>query len=209
MDIIFDNRRKELRKTERRRKLAKAVRVLTLPPFAALGLVLALRSGVPGFFAGWAEAAVCIFCLTLLPFSAYPLQPAFPAFRHRGRAGQRALAIWMSNAGYVLGAGAVFLMGAGAGVKLMMLTYLFSGALMLLFNRALDIRASGHACGVAGPVAMLLLCLGGQAWLGMAVLAAVYWASLSMDRHKLTELLWGSAIPLAAMAAANGVIGYF
>ncbi len=209
MDIIFDNRRQELQKTERRRKLAKAVRVLTLPPFAALGLVLALRAGVPGFFTGWAEAAVCIFCLTLLPILAYPLQPAFPAFRGRGRAGQRALAIWMSNAGYLLGAGAVFLMGAGVGVKLMMLTYLFSGVLILLFNRVLGIRASGHACAVAGPVAMLLLCLGGRALGAAAVLAAVFWASLAMRRHRFCELVWGSVIPLAAMIAANGIVGYF
>lgn len=209
MDMIFDNHRRELRRSGTRRRLAKAVRVLTLPPLAALALVLAVDAAVPGFFSGWAEPAVCIFCLTVLPISAYPLQRFFPAYRGRGRAGQRELAILMANVGYVLGAAAVHLLGAGAGVKLMMLTYLFSGGLILLFNKGLCIRASGHACGVAGPVALLVLCAGGWAWAGLAVLAAVYWASLAMDRHKPAELVWGTALPLAAMAMAELIAAYF
>jgi len=208
MDIIFDNRRAELRKTETRRKTAKAVRILTLPPFAALALVLILRAQMPGFFAGWAEAAACVFCLTVLPVSAYPLQPLFPAFRGKGRAAQRELAIWMSGAGYVLGVGAVFLLGAGEGVKFMMLTYFLSGALMLLLNRVLDIRASGHACGVAGPAMLLALCFGARALPAALVVAAVYWASLAMRRHKLSELIWGTLIPAAAMLASGWLVGF-
>ena len=42
---------------------------------------------------------------------------------------------------------------------------------------------------------------------GLAVLALVYWASLKMRRHTLPELVWGTALPVAAMAGALALSG--
>jgi hypothetical protein len=145
--------------------------------------------------------------LVALPLLAYPLQPLVPGFRGKGREGQRNLAIVMAVVGYV--AGLVYAVAARSGfhMRLIFLTYLLSGLGIFAMNKGLRIRASGHACGIVGPLAMLFYVFGPVTAVGLVVPAVVYWASVKMGRHTAVELLWGSLIPLAAMAAAYGLAG--
>ena len=53
-------------------KLAKVLRVTTIPPLFALYLVLLLWWQVPGFFASGTHLAVAIACLTVFPTLSYP-----------------------------------------------------------------------------------------------------------------------------------------
>ena len=76
-------------------------------------------------------------------------------------------------------------------------------------TRFFKIKASGHACGVAGPIFSLIYFLGPWVLLGLLLLAAVYWASLSMKRHDKSELLIGSTVPTYAfLLAFLIVLGY-
>ena len=74
-------------------------------------------------------------------------------------------------------------------------------------NKLLHRKASGHACGVAGPAALLIY-FGVPAWIpALLVLAAVWWASLVMRRHTLGQLAGGTVIPVAVMAVIRLVVG--
>ena len=80
------------------------------------------------------------------------------------------------------------------------MTYLISGLLIALFNKVLKIRASGHACGVAGPVALLGCTMGWYAVFGLPLIAIVFAASLKMKRHTFSELVIGSLIAVFSVA---------
>ncbi len=177
--------------------IEKWVRILTVPPLmalAALSILLAVR---PAIFDGVGNYLAAVFFLTVLPLLAYPLQPILPHYKDQGRAGQRKLAMLMAVAGYVAGAVMGIVCVVPKGLMQIYLIYLISGVLTLLFNKVFKIKASGHACGIAGPVAYLVYFVGWPALAGCIVLAMAYWASLRMGRHTWPELLLGSAIPVA------------
>lgn len=176
------------------------IRVITIPPFMAFAALTALFWLHPETFQGMVNYLWAVFCLTLLPLLAYPLQPLIPGFKDKGREGQRQLAIIGAVAGYLLGVLWALLFAVPRQQLLIYLVYLISGGLILLFNQALRIRASGHACGVAGPLAFLCYLIGREsAFILLPVLALVYRVSLKLKRHTWPELLWGSLISPAAL----------
>jgi hypothetical protein len=109
------------------------------------------------------------------------------------------MAVVFCVAGYI-GGSLYCLLGEGTAEQLIVyLTYLISGVLIALFSYGFKVKGSGHASGVAGPVAMLVYRSGPWYLLGAAVLAAVFWSSLKLGRHTWTQLLLGSAFPVAAL----------
>lgn len=186
--------------------LPKCIRVLTLAPEMALAALTLLFVYRPAMFAGALDYAMALLFLTVFPLLAYPLQPLLPKFRDAGRRGQRRLAIIMAVAGYLFGILYALFAHVSRELLLVYLGYLLSGALIALFNRTFAIRASGHACGVAGPVAFLYVFFGPRALWGLVVLALVYWASLRMKRHTVSQLLWGSVLPVGAVRLAQELL---
>lgn len=179
--------------------IEKIIRVITVAPVmaaVALSILFILR---PGMFNGTADFVMALVFLTVLPLLAYPVQPLIPYFKDKGREGQRLLAIIMAVAGYI--GGIIYALARPVSKELLIvyLVYLFSGILIFILNKVIKIKASGHACGVAGPVSYLVYFLGWYALAGIAVLALVYWASVRMKRHTLKQLIAGSVIPVAAL----------
>jgi len=139
--------------------------------------------------------------LAVLPTLAYPLQSRIPRFKDRGREGQRTLAMLFSFAGYVLGTLTAFATNAPLQLKIIFVEYLLCGVSMLLFNKAFHLKASGHACGVVGPVILLLYFkLYIPAIIGVVFIVPVYIASLRTKQHTAPQLLGGSVIPVAVLA---------
>jgi len=176
-------------------KLAKTVRIATIPPVAAVLLILSM----PEQFSG-AGRWRALFFLALLPTLAYPVCRAVPALRRRGRTAERTLAVILSVTGYTAGAVSSVCLRESREVQLVYLVYLASGLLIAVFSFLLHIRGSGHASGVAGPIAMLAFhgipgCLG-----GLPVLALVFWSSLTLGRHSWSQLVLGSVFPVLALA---------
>lgn len=183
---------------DKKEKFQKWVRILTAPPFMALAMLGILFHVRPTVFGGLGNYLLAVLFLTLFPLLAYPLQPVFPHFKDKGREGQRRLAIWMSATGYIIGTATAYICCVSFELKRIYLIYLFSGMLMLLFNKLIGIKASGHACGVVGPVVCLFYSIGWPALIGLLVLAATCIASLGMKRHTWEELIVGTAIPILA-----------
>lgn len=200
-----------LRHTVRRRRrrtdiFAKTIRILTTAPILSLALftVLLFTGGV---FATTTEYIITIVLFTLLPLSAYPLQRILPAFRDKGRDGQRTLAMIMANAGYLLSM--VYAIGAGISSNLLTLylTYLFSGAALLIINKTFGFHASGHACGLCGPATALVYFTGWPSLLaGAALFALCLWGSLHMGRHTVPQFFAGSAISIVIFLSLAAVL---
>lgn len=180
-------------------KISQIIRIVTLAPIMVLLLLMILYSKRPGIFQGISNYILSVVFLTLLPIAAYPLQQYIPGFQDKGRDGQRKLAMIMAVIGYLLGIISALCFGVTKYLLMIYLTYLFSGILILLFNRVLKVRASGHACGVAGPIAILIYLLDFTAIFSIIILALVYWASLVMKRHTWSELIWGTIIPVLSL----------
>jgi len=190
-------------------KLAKILRVVSVPPVMAT-LLLSILYGVrPDMFGSLEVYLLSLLFLAVLPILAYPLQPLVPGFRGKKREGQRNLAILMSVIGYVSSLVYAFCAQVGDSLWLIYLTYFFSGFGLLIFNKVLKVRASGHACAIVGPVVALIYILGAVALFGLLVLGVVYWASLKTKSHTPSELFWGSAVTVLALGLSAGCIALF
>lgn len=141
--------------------------------------------------------------LVLVPLLAYPVSWALRS----GRARQRKLAVLFSLAGYLLLLVLCIAAPVSGAACAVYLTYMLSVLVVALTSRFPKLRASGHACGVSGPLTVLIY-LHGLRWLapGLAVLAAMFWSSITLGRHMLRQLLLGAAAP-AVIFLAFAVVG--
>lgn len=180
-------------------KLSKIIRIVTIAPIMAAVMLAIIQLAEPEQIGGASNLITALIFLTILPVISYPLQPVIPYFKHRSREGQRNLAIIFANIGYI--SGIIYALAANTPRELLIiyLTYFLSGLLIVLFNKVFKIRASGHACGIAGPIVILAYCVSLWALLGIILLGAAWWASLSMKRHTNKELIIGSLISLASL----------
>jgi hypothetical protein len=188
-------------------RLAKGIRICTIAPVMAALLLAVLRARRPAVFGAGPSFALALLFLTVLPVLAYPLQPLFPHYRSRGREGQRDLAIVFAVAGYLLGCLCSLVLSAPRAMWVIYLEYLLSGCCIFFCSGVLHKKASGHACGIAGPFALLQY-FGIHAWLpGAIVLALVLWASLRTKRHTWQQFLAGAAIPVAVLCVLRLAFG--
>ncbi|MBQ9748424.1 MAG: hypothetical protein IJV98_06535 [Clostridia bacterium] len=182
-------------------KVCKVARILTLAQLlAAFSLTMLYFFRPEVYPTGW-HYAYMLFYLGILPMLAYPLQPIVPKFKHKGREGQRTLAMIFAVVGYLLSALTCALTDATPDMWLVTLEYLISGVLILVFNKVFHLRASAHGCGTAGPIFLLM-------YFGlyipsaiMAVLTVVaYVSSVKMKRHTYPQLIGGSLISVLLLA---------
>ena len=174
-------------------RIAKIVRVSSVPPFMVTILIILLYFLREGIFRSWVDAVVSVVALAVIPVLAYPLSWIIPKIRAKGREGQRNLAFALNPVGYI----SAFLYGLirGAGKDLMTIytAYLLSVIVLLLFNKVLKFRASGHACAVTGPIVIISYYLGMWGIIcGATVYFAILWASIVLKRHTLKEFIYGS-----------------
>ena len=183
-------------------KLSKIVRVMTIAPLMAFVLINVLFFTNPASFGGLHNYLFAILFLVVLPVLGYPLQPLIPKFKDKAREGQRNLAIIMAVIGYVCGIIYAFIVKAPRVVWVIFVTYFLSGIGIVLFNKIVKVRASGHACGVAGPMAVYIFTAGIRGIVSAAVLVLVFLSSIYMKRHTFRQLVYGSIIPIVCLGLA-------
>ncbi len=192
---------KERLRKRRRRALAKLVRILTVAPIIAL-IAFTIMLSLGGVFNSISEYLHTLIFITALPLCAYPLQKIIPPFKHKGRKGQRTLAMIMSIIGYLLGV--VYSLSADTSpvLRTVFITYALSGVALFIINKLLHFKASGHACGVAGPVGVIIYFMGWSLagaltlFCGIAILAASLWATLKTHAHSAMQFIVGAIIPI-------------
>ncbi|MCL1803384.1 MAG: hypothetical protein FWG30_07055 [Eubacteriaceae bacterium] len=187
-------------------KLAKAVRVMTIPPILAFIVATVFISTNSLALGGLRQYIAMIVFLTLFPALAYPLQPLLPKYKDKGREGQRELAFIASVAGYMCGVAFALASRAPATAQLMYWTYMASVVFLSAFNAFTPWKASGHACGVAGPICALVWLYGARAWPAVAVFFLMAWSSLKLKRHGALEIALGSLASISAFCLVLSII---
>ena len=185
-------------------KIAKAIRVLTIPPLmvAALLSVLFFCDDV---FPTVGDYLLSMLFLAIVPVMAYPLQRVVPAWRRGGRRTERKLAFVISIFSYGAAVACSVARDAVPNLLFISVVYFASVLILTLFNTLTPWRASGHACSIAGPILLICLFVGWYAIpIGAVLYVASFWASVYMKRHTVREFLLGT---LSAALAA--VICYF
>lgn len=174
--------------------LAKAIRVVTIPPIMVL-LLLVLVKNFSNYavFRSFADFAFSLLFLAIVPFAAYPISYMIPSLSVQGREGQRNLAFLFNLLGYTPALAYGALVNASNSLMLIYSTYFMSVLVLTVFNKVLKIRASGHACCISGPLVLLIYFVGASTVLpGVIVCALVAWSSLELKRHTAKELLYGA-----------------
>ena len=176
------------------RRFAKIVRILSVAPVPAACLFVLMYTY--GRMNSIAELICGLLTISLLPLTAYPLQNLIPHFKNKGREGQRTLAMIMSTAGYVIAVSASVILDFSQSSRAVFLTYLLSGITLLIVNKVFKFRASGHACGLAGPMGVIAYLAGPTGFaVSGAVLLLVLWSSLKLRSHTAPQFLVGAIIP--------------
>lgn len=181
-------------------KLFKIIRKITIPPVFAAALLIIVYITHANYFGSIWHLVGALFFLSVLPTLAYPLQKYIPKYKDRGREGQRSLAMIFSFVGYLLGTVVAFVFSAPIELKIIYLEYLLCGIGMLLLNKVFKVKASGHACGIVGPMILFLYFgLYIPAIVGTALILPVYISSVRTKQHTLPQLIGGSAIPAVVL----------
>ena len=177
-------------------RAAKIIRVVTVPPvFAALLTTILYIAMGDAAFANRFHYAEAVFSLSLLPVVPYALCAVIPALKKRGRKFERTVALIFSVTGFAF-------FGGGVQVeKVMFATYLCSGLLLAILSFIFKYRASGHACGVAGPVAMLTAYLGAAFLPAALLLVPIGISSVRLGRHTVLQVIIGSAVSVISFGA--------
>ncbi len=189
-------------------KIGFVIRKITVPPVFAASLLIILYLTNPAYFGSVWQMLGGLLFLVILPLMAYPLQKYIPHYRDGGRDGQRSLAMIFSALGYLFGTITAFLSSAPDEVKIIYLEYLLCGISMLLFNKVFKMKASGHACGVFGPVLLLAYFrMYIPALIGALLIIPVYISSIQTKRHTAPQLVGGSIIPFAVICIVHLIMG--
>ena len=181
----------EITKKER---IARIVSILTVVPLVALFTITLLYINFKEDFQGFFWYFYSILFLTILPICAYPLKYILPSYRNSGRGGERKLAFILAILGYVLGSFFVFILKGSLIVKKIFSVYFTSGIILTFINKSLKFRASGHACGVSGPITLLYHFFGNPILFLYLIIPLIFWARIKLKRHTYKELIAGTLI---------------
>ncbi|NMA86668.1 MAG: hypothetical protein GX968_05010 [Tissierellia bacterium] len=189
-----------------RNKLAKGISLMTVAPVMAFFTVLLSFIYREKCFNGFGWLIYTIVFLTILPLLAYPLHTLIPASKKQGRKGERKMAFILAIISYVLGSIITFVLDAPLIVKRIFMAYLFSGLFLSFVNRTLKFKASGHACGVAGPITLISSIIGIKfIWLFL-LMPIVYWSRINLGRHSIQELITGTFVGIISTLVAVSIV---
>ena len=180
--------------------VAKVIRVVTIPPVMVGTLLLLLTHFRPDVMTNYTESLMSLLCLAIIPVLAYPISYIVPSIKAKGREGQRNLAFICSVVGYL--GGVVYGLVAQVSESLMVIfgTYFLSVIVLTIMNKVIKVRASGHACSIAGPIGLVCYFLP-PIFIPISLLAyvAIFWASVHMGRHTVREFIFGSVSSPASL----------
>lgn len=188
-------------------RAAKIIRIFSIPSLFVLMTLLTAFLLSDEIIENAGQFFISLFFLGIVPVLAYIVHALVPALRRRGRECQRNMAFAFTAVGYIAGIIYAFTAGVSAGLKEIFFGYFVSYVLLLVMNKAIKFRSSGHAAGIAGPLLYMVYFAG---WVTLPVCAALYavvfWASLRTKRHTRNEFIAGSLCSAAAFIISVLVI---
>ena len=188
-------------------RIAKIIRVLSVPPIMVSIFILILAFNKNNIFRNSEEIIIMIVFLGLVPALAYVLSGIIPAVRSKGREGQRKLAFVTNLVGYGIALLWAVLTNVSKELLLICLTYFLSVVFLSICNKGFHFRASGHASGFTGPLILMIYFLGWKVIAPVLIIAAlIVWASLYLKRHTIKELAGGILVNILAFIISVMII---
>lgn len=175
-------------------KIARIISILTVVPIVAFFTITLLYIKFKEEFVSPLWYFHSILFLTILPISAYPLKHILPKYRNAGRDGERKLAFILAVSGYIMGSFFILLLRGPLIVKKIFAAYVASGVILTFINKVLQFKASGHACGVSGPIILLYHFLGKPILLLYLIMPLIFWSRINLKRHTYKELVAGTLV---------------
>ncbi|MBQ9162610.1 MAG: hypothetical protein IJX74_04965 [Clostridia bacterium] len=188
-------------------KVAKIIRVVSVPPVMVTALIIILALSDCNVFTSVSQSVVSALCLGFFPLLAYPVSYAVPKIREKGRDGQRDLAIYFSAVGYTVAV--IYGHIAAVNSELMLIYYgYFISVILIALSKLIKVKASGHACSVSGPIVFVAYFLGfGGILSGVVLWGLILFASLYLKRHTLSEFLLGTGVCMVAFTTSWLIFG--
>ena len=178
------------------------IRVISIPPLMVTYLLALLFFFRDGVFATTGEFITALAALAIFPALAYPVAAIVPSLRKGGRPMQRKIAFLFSVIGYIGGFIYAVIAKISKPVLTILAAYLISLMLLVLFNKVIKIRASGHACSVTSPLFFATYYFGLALLPAAALYATIFWASIVTRRHTVKEFILGSAVCIVSATMA-------
>lgn len=187
-------------------KIAKIISLITVVPLVAFStILLSFIYGInQSVKTGWLIYSIVF--LTVIPLLAYPVHRMVPRFKKQGRKIERKLAFIFAVISYVIGSILTFYYGAPVLVKKIFMAYLSSGVFLTFVNKVLKIKASGHACGVSGPITLLVDLVGTKMLWLFLIIPVIYWSRINLKRHSIRELILGTLVGIFSTLFAISLV---
>lgn len=185
-------------------KIAHVIRIISAPPFMVSILLALLSWRRKDIFTSQIQVVWLVVTLGIIPVLAYPLQKILPSkTEESSRERERNLAFGLSVLGYTMAFLWSLMTQVSSQVRMICTTYFVSVILLVVCNRLLHVRASGHACSCTGPLLFLVYFVSWKV-IVPCVLAAtlIGWSSLTLKRHTMRDLLMGMIVCVISFAIA-------
>ena len=180
-------------------RIAKIIRVLSVPPIMVSMFILILAFNKSDIFRNPTEIIIMIVLLGFVPALAYVLSSIIPEVKAKGREGQRKLAFITNLLGYSMALLWAIMINVRKELLLICLMYFFSVVLLSICNKGFHFRASGHASSFTGPLILMIYFFGWKVIIPSLIIAAlIVWSSICLKRHTIKELAGGILVNIIA-----------
>ena len=175
-------------------KIAKIIRIITIPPIEALAMLLILYGTKQEEFGNMENLRMAVLFLTVIPICSYLI-----ASRKRDkqdmRNNQRNMAFIFNFLSYLAAMLIGYCVGCTRMLQWILDGYFLAVLILTIVNKVFKIRASGHACSCTFPYLILSYYFGGYVTVICLILYLVeFWASVELKRHTIKEYLAGTIV---------------
>jgi len=152
----------------------------------------------------WAMLFLCVIPL----FSLFFYIPAGNEDKLKTARRQRVASFVIMLVSYPAGWLVLALIGAPRVFTAVAATYTFVTLGLIIFNLLLHYKASGHAAGVSGPVAIMIYIYGAIATPLLILLPLITWARLAAEGHNLWQTVVGASMSILISIAVFWAFGF-
>ncbi len=186
--------------------LSQLLNVPLMAGFLLTFMLTRLSPDEPDLYSGylWAMLFLCLIPLSSLLFYIPVGHKTREEINHR----QRVASFVLMMISYPIGALVLFLNGAPLIFRSMAVVYTLVTVGLIIFNLFMHYKASGHAAGVAGPVASMVYLFGWWASPLLLLLPLVTWARVAAKGHSAWQTVVGASMSLAITVTVLYAYGF-
>ena len=191
-------------------RVAKAIRIITVPPVLTLAMLGILYYLYGEKFATLSQLVMALILLVLVPSCAYLISNSENNNQTDKRGKQRKMAFIFNLVGYLSAMIIGFFMMCTEMMMCILISYFLAVLILTFVNKVSGVKASGHACSCVLPYLILCYWSGGKVVLICLILyLGEFWASVSLKRHTVFEFISGSFVAIVVFSIVFLLFGFY